>query len=125
MSGVPGIRGVAGVLIWTSAERYPAMLAFYRDVLRLPLRHEKADFVNFAWGDFRLSVAVHEQVHGPSADPLRVMVNFAVDDIHAAAAHLRAAGVSFLREPEREEWDGFVATFQDPDGNVCQLFQLP
>jgi predicted enzyme related to lactoylglutathione lyase len=53
------------------------------------------------------------------------MVNFAVDDIHAAHARLAAAGVTFTREPGQEPWGGWVATFSDPDGNTLQLLQLP
>ena len=32
-------------------------------------------------------------------------------------AALRRAGVAFSREPAREDWGGWVATFADPDGN--------
>jgi len=27
--------------------------------------------------------------------------------------------------PEREHWGGWIATLQDPDGNILQLLQLP
>jgi catechol 2,3-dioxygenase-like lactoylglutathione lyase family enzyme len=118
-----GISGVAGVIIWT--EQFPAMLRFYRDVLGLAPRSLKPAFVNFAWGGFRLSIATHPAINGRSRDPLRLMVNFAVGDIHAEHARLLAAGVPFLRPPEPEEWGGLVATFADPDGNTLQLLQLP
>jgi predicted enzyme related to lactoylglutathione lyase len=119
------IRGLAGVLVWTEADRFPAMARFYRDVLGLRARTDRSDFVNFDWGGIRLSIGVHAGVRGRSGDPLRVMVNLAVDDIEATAARLRAAGVAFSRPPEREEWGGWVATFADPDGNTLQLMQLP
>jgi catechol 2,3-dioxygenase-like lactoylglutathione lyase family enzyme len=115
------ISGVNGVLIWTA--NFEPMLRFYRDVLGLPPRSVKDGFVNFAWGDFRLSVAVHSQVEGASRDPLRIMVNFAVDDIHAVHRRLADAGVEFSRPPEQESWGGWVATFHDPDGNTLQLLQ--
>jgi catechol 2,3-dioxygenase-like lactoylglutathione lyase family enzyme len=117
------IAGVAGVIIWTG--NFPAMLRFYRDVLGLTPHSVKPAFVNFAWGSFRLSVAAHSEVHGTARDPLRIMVNFAVADIDAAAARLRQAGVEFIRPPEPEEWGGRVATFRDPDGNTLQLLELP
>jgi len=119
------IDGLAGVLIWTEAVRFPAMARFYRETLGLTARTVKADFVNFAWGGVRLSVGVHGGVHGTSGDALRIMVNLAVADIHAAHARLAAAGVVFTRPPEREEWGGWVATLHDPDGNTLQLMQLP
>ena len=119
------IRGLAGILIWTDAGRFPALARFYRDTLGLVPRTAKADFVSFDWAGVRLSVSVHDGVHGPSRDPLRVMVNLAVDDIEAVHRRLVAAGVPFSRPPEREDWGGLVATFADPDGNTLQLMQLP
>ena len=113
---------LAGVLIWTSAVTFPAMAGFYRDVLRLPVRSERDGFINFEWGGLRLTIATHDHIQGRSLEPLRMMVNFAVDDINPTHARLLARGVSFIREPEREPW-GFVATFSDPDGNVLQLLQ--
>jgi predicted enzyme related to lactoylglutathione lyase len=119
------ITGLAGVLIWTGADRFAAMTTFYRERLGLPTRTVKPDFVNFDWGGVRLSVGVHAGVTGPARDPLRVMVNLAVDDIHAVHARLARAGVAFSRRPEAETWGGWVATFADPDGNTLQLMQLP
>ena len=118
-----GITGVAGVIVWT--DRFDAMLRFYRDTLGLEPRGVKASFANFAWGGFRLSVAAHDGVRGPARDPLRVMLNLAVADIHAVHGRLAARGVAFSRPPERERWGGWVATFADPDGNTLQLLQLP
>jgi predicted enzyme related to lactoylglutathione lyase len=119
------IHGLAGVLIWTEAGRFPALVRFYREALGLVPRTVKADFVSFDWAGVRLSVSVHDGVQGPSRDPLRVMVNLAVDDIEAVHRRLVAAGVSFSRPPESEAWGGRVATFVDPDGNTLQLMQLP
>ena len=62
------IDGLAGVLIWTEAHRFPAMARFYRDTLGLATRTAKGDFVNFDWSGVRLSVGVHERVHGVSRD---------------------------------------------------------
>ena len=119
------IDGLAGVLVWTEAARFPAMLAFYRDTLGLEPRSVRDDFVNFAWGDLRLTVTVHSRVSGAARDPLRLMLNLAVDDIDATYARLREQGVVFSRPPEQEAWGGRVATFADPDGNTLQLMQLP
>ena len=119
------IVGLAGVLVWTEAERFAAMARFYRDTLGLTPRSAKDDFINFDWQGARLSVGVHNRVHGPSRDPLRVMIHLTVADIRAVHARLARAGVVFTRAPEREEWGGWVATFADPDGNTLQLMQLP
>ena len=119
------IDGLAGVLIWTSADRFGAMARFYRDTLGLAPRSDKSDFINFDWNGVRLSVSIHDRVGGTNGDPLRIMVNLTVTDIRAVHDRLVRAGVVFTRAPEREDWGGWVATFADPDGNVLQLMQLP
>ena len=53
------------------------------------------------------------------------MLNLTVADIRAVHERLTRAGVAFSREPAREDWGGWVATFADPDGNILQLMQLP
>lgn len=119
------ISGLSGVLIWTDAVHYGAMRDFYVDTLGLTPRSDREGFVNFEWDGQRLTVSVHEGVHGTARDPLRLMVNLAVDDIHAAYTRLQSAGVAFSRPPEQESWGGWIATFADPNGNTLQLFELP
>lgn len=117
------ITGVAGILIYTG--NFAAMSAFYRETLRLPVRSVKPGFVNFEWGEFRITVTEHSQVSGAAQDTLRIMVNFTVDDIETVTARLESEGVRFTRRPYQESWGGWIATFEDPDGNTLQLFQLP
>ena len=119
------ILGLSGVLVWTAAARYPTMRAFYIDTLELIPRSDRERFVNFDWGAQRLTVSVHQGVTRATTDPLRLMINLNVDDIHAVAARLAANGVEFTRAPEQEPWGGWVATFHDPDGNTLQLLQTP
>lgn len=101
------------------------MLRFYQDTLGLTPHHQRPRFVNFQWDDFRLTITVHDDIAGSSRDPLRLMINLAVRDIHAVYERLLDAGVRFSRTPAQEEWRGWVATFQDPDGNTLQLLQQP
>jgi predicted enzyme related to lactoylglutathione lyase len=123
------IEGLAGLVIWTTAERYAAMRAFYVDTLGLAPRSDRDGFVSFVLSapdgpdDVRLNVSVHREIEGAARDPLRIMLLLRVDDIHATAARLQSAGVVFMRPPEQEPWGGWIATFPDPDGNVVQLLQ--
>ena len=121
----PDLGPVIGVLLYTEPARFEAMRSFYVDTLGLRPRADRERHVDFQWGEMRLTVVTHDEVRGANGDPLRVMVNLAVDDIAAVHAWLRDAGVAFIRPPEREPWGGWVATFSDPDGNTLQLLQLP
>ena len=123
MGGCSMITGVAGVIIWT--EDVQRLATFYTDILGLTPFSVRDDSVSFAWGDMRLRIAEHSAVRGCSADPLRVMLNLAVNDIHEAYDVIRGRGVDFFRQPEQEEWGGWVSTLSDPDGNTLQLMQLP
>jgi len=115
------IVGLAGILIWTSEDRFSAMRRFYVETLGLRPRSDRPNFVNFQIGSARLTIGVHQQVDGTSRDPLRVMVNLAVADIDAAHRWLVTAGVPCLRTPSAEPWGGKVSTYTDPDGNTIQL----
>ena len=111
------------MIIWTEPERHAAMAAFYRDTVGLTPRSDRDGFINFAWGGIRLTIARHSEVAGENRDPLRYMVNLAVADIHGVHGRLTGAGVHFSRPPEQEPWGGWIATFNDPDGNTIQLMQ--
>lgn len=115
------ISGLAGVLIWTSAQRFEGLRAFYVEVLGLRPRSDRPGFVNFELGPSRLTLGIHNQVDQVSRDPLRIMINLAVDDIEPLHNRLVAAGVPCLREPSPEPWGGLVATYSDPDHNTVQL----
>jgi predicted enzyme related to lactoylglutathione lyase len=117
------ITGVAGVIIWT--DNLQPLVAFYRDTLGLRPHSLHPHFVAFRWGAMRLSLGRHRHVAGPARDPYRIMINLAVQDIHAMYEALVARGVSFLKPPTQEDWGGWIATFVDPDGNILQLLQQP
>lgn len=117
----PLIVGLAGVLVWTTEERFSAMRRFYVETLGLVPRSDRMNFVNFQIGPARLTVGVHQAVDGASRDPLRIMVNLAVADLDKAHQMLVSAGVPCLRTPSEEPWGGTVATYSDPDGNTVQL----
>lgn len=115
----------AGILIFTSQDRFEPMARFYREVLDLPVRSDREGFINFVFGEQRLTVAVHSAVAGPSREPDRIMINFSTNDVASAVAHLVEFGVEIVRNAERERWGGWVATFRDPDGNLLQLLEFP
>ncbi len=121
------VGALTSVLLVTTAERFPALRAFYAHTLGLEPGREQERRVAFSWGAppllVRLIISVHDRVGSGSLDPFRTMINFQVDDLHAVAERLRTTGVHFTREPSQESWGGWVATFSDPDGNIVQLLQ--
>lgn len=117
------ITGVVGITLWT--DNLEQMFQFYHHVLKLPLHSRHEDFIALQSGQVRLNLGLHDRVHGPSRDPYRTMVHLGVDDIHGEYQRLLQEGVEFIRPPEQEHWGGWIATFQDPDGNILQMLQLP
>jgi predicted enzyme related to lactoylglutathione lyase len=105
----------------------PQRLAtFYKDVVGLEPRFEvtpgafntgRSDFVD-------LIVEPHSDVRGTAREPQRVMLNFVVDDALAEQRRLKAHDVPFVRDATEEPGVGLFATFEDPDGNYCQLIEL-
>jgi predicted enzyme related to lactoylglutathione lyase len=120
LSNETAIGGIAGIVI--STDNWAAMTAFYRDFLGFTPHSVRSDGAQFKWGDVRLTIGSHSEVHGRTGEPFRIMINLLVSDIHTAAEGLSRRGVNFMREPSRERW-GWLATFQDPDGNTLQLLQ--
>ena len=53
-----------------------------------------------------------------------MLLNFIVSDLASEEARLKAAGVAFTMDATKEPGFGTIATFTDPDGNLCQLMQL-
>ncbi|MEM8689782.1 MAG: VOC family protein [Pseudomonadota bacterium] len=105
----------------------PAALAFYRDVLELPvIWHQEDSAFGLQTG---ISLIV-ETVPDDAPEEDRALVgrfvgcSFEVEDIHASYERLRAAGVSFHDAPVRQTWGGTLAHFDDPSGNVLTLVSV-
>jgi predicted enzyme related to lactoylglutathione lyase len=100
-------------------------VAFYRDVLGIPLLFQVPGqpMAFFASGDVRLYLGV------PESDEYagRCLLYFRVDDIDAEYARLVAAGVPFTGDPHIVHRDGgtqlWMAGFRDPDGNNLVLME--
>ena len=50
-----------------------------------------------------------------------VGVSLRVEDIDESYQHLTKRGVAFKSSPQRQDWGGSLAHFEDPDGNVLTL----
>lgn len=104
-----------------------ASVAFYRDVLGLPLIARFGPLAFFDLGGVRLAISGTDgEVSGNS------VLYFAVDDLHGARATLKSRGVEFIDDPHRifDDADGvfgeaghgeWMTFFRDPEGNLLAL----
>ena len=98
---------------------------FYRDKLELPERFRDDDA---GWAEydldgpcFGLQRVGDNDMEGESLVGRFVGVSLQVEDIDATYRDLKARGVKFSSAPEKQEWGGSLAFFEDPDGNVLTL----
>lgn len=100
-------------------------VAFYRDVLGIPLlfRVPGQPMAFFQSGDVRLYLGVPESPEFTS----HTVHYFRVDNIEAEYARLAAAGVPMLDKPHVVHRDGatelWMTLFRDPDGHHLALMQ--
>ncbi len=107
-----------------TSEQPEVLTNWYGSVLELP----RSDFGEWAFKVGESAYVVidgHSETVGRAKEPQRVLINFVVDDVAAEHQRLVAAGVEFVREPQREPWGATIATFLDPDGNYLQLLEIP
>lgn len=117
--------GVEGVLI--GSEDATKLAHFYRDKVGLNLKDEfeMGDGINgffFEIGGFPLTIIDHSEVKGKAKEPQRVMFNLEVKgEIEEAVKKLDEAGVKKVADTYHVEDYGYIATFEDLDGNYFQL----
>ena len=57
------------------------MRSFYSDILELPIRSDRKEFINFDLNSFRLTITVHSEIKNFAKDPLRIMINLGTPQI--------------------------------------------
>ena len=117
------ITGVGGVFVTSPDPK--ALAAWYRDVLGVPIER---------WGGamLRYDSPGHPPAVVWNALPAKTgylapskrefMINFAVDDLDALEARLKAKGVAFLKRDDSDP-SGRFAWLLDPDGTKIELWQ--
>jgi catechol 2,3-dioxygenase-like lactoylglutathione lyase family enzyme len=116
------ITGVGGVFLKSKDPK--ALTAWYRDVLGIPLE---------PWGGATLKYDAPGHPPAVVWNVLRdtssymapstreFMLNFAVDDLDAFSARLKAKGVTILKR--QDDSSGKFAWIMDPDGTKIELWQ--
>ena len=105
-------------------------LAFYRDLLALPLLFvdDKFQFAAFRAGHVRFAVvggAESKKMREARGGDFHTGIGFCVADVDAAHRELEGKGVRFTMPPSKQPWGGYMAMFADPDGNIFYLDTPP
>lgn len=105
-----------GVILAT--EKFDECVHFYRDILGLPVWYKKPTLVCLRFGDGYLMIETrgHAIEGQKSTKQNPTILRFNVNDVDAD--EIRKQGITVTREDF--SW-GKVATFTDPDGNVCEF----
>lgn len=113
--------------------KFPAMLRFWRDVMKLPLKFSD-DGMGYAYfetakGGLELfsrdafSAAIGEKTPAPAGR--QSVLLFKVDDVDTAYADLVKRGAKAVSGPiERKEWNARAAHVADPDGNIVEIYAM-
>jgi predicted enzyme related to lactoylglutathione lyase len=109
-----------GILI--GSENAPRLAEYYTKLFGAP-GWDDGGYVGWVIGAAGVTVGPHDQVHGPNAEPGRIIWNIESDDVRGDFARFQAAGGIVVREPYNfeEAPDTWIATLADPDGNYFQL----
>ena len=113
-----------------SSENPRVLAEFYQKIVGLgkPEEAEMGDEgEEVFWWDLdgcQLIILHHSEVSGKNSQPGRMMVNFEVSNIEEEVKKVADAGAKKIQDIYHIEGYGYVATFEDPDGNYFQLVQV-
>lgn len=112
-----------GVILCT--EKYDECVAFYSDVLSLPIlevlddKHSKLTVFGFGANTYLMVETGGKSIpFGKNLNQNPVWLRFNVKSVDDAVQELLGKGIN--AKIRREIW-GTVADFMDPDGNICSL----
>jgi len=87
-------------------------VAFYRDVIGLPLKFQSPEWSEFSTGD--VTFALH-----PASDKNpagKMELGFSVSDLQAFHSEMQSKGVRFPMVPSKQDFGGMLAQFVDSEG---------
>ena len=123
------IKGLESVNLFSGNAK--ALAGFYKQKVGLKASVEAEigegndSLYGFEWkGKSGLYIIDHSKVKGKNSQPERFMFNLEVDNIESEVARLDKAGVKKVQDTYHMEGYGWIATYEDPDGNYFQLVQV-
>ncbi len=107
--------------ILIGSENPQRLVEYYTRLLGEPQMSD-GGYTGWQLGSGFVTVGPHSEVHGPNAEPGRILWNIESADVQTDFDRFVAAGANVVREPYGfEEMNGHIATLADPDGNYFQL----
>ncbi len=96
-------------------------IAFYRDLLDLPLRMESPDWSEFGTEGCTLALHIAAEGNLRAVEDGKIPAGhahtgFVVDNIDHFAEKMRAGGVPVVRAVRKEAFGGRMGVWADPDG---------
>ncbi|MCL4366407.1 VOC family protein [Patescibacteria group bacterium] len=123
------IKGIESITLFS--ENAEKLADFYKEKVGLNLTMEAevgedgGGLYGFEFdGGPGLYMMNHSKVKGKNKEPERIIFNLEVDDIEAEVKKLDEAGVTKIQDTYHMQEYGYIATFEDIDGNFFQLVQI-
>lgn len=120
------IKNIESILLSSANPR--KLAEFYRDVVGLKLTMEmeigekgEEGFSFEMKGGTNLYIMHHSKVKGKNKDKPRIMFNFEVDNLEKEVKRMDKAKVKKVQDIYHVQDYGYIATFEDVDGNYFQL----
>jgi|SRR3972149_149141 len=123
------IKRIDAVLLYTEDAKKLADFYIEEVGLKMTMEGEMGEndekLYGFEFGkDAGFYIMAHSKVKGKNKNPERYMINFEVDDIDKEVGKLKKASVKLIQDKYHFEGYGYIATFEDIDGNYFQLVQV-
>jgi len=122
------IRGLESVLL--SSENPKKLAEFYQDKVGVKIKEEYEMGEGESLFEMEIpegsgfTIISHSEVKGKAKEPQRFILNFEVADIDKAISEIESKDVKTIAEKYHVEGYGYIATFEDIDGNYFQLVQV-
>ena len=117
-------------LVWAGihVEDLTASIAFYRDVLGLPLLGQGEEWAHFDAGEgtlLEVFTGGKSTSEPKRPDQQSIVVGLRVEDLHRAVTELKQKGVRFIPEAGGEFEGTRWAHFFDIEGNRLEVKEIP
>jgi predicted enzyme related to lactoylglutathione lyase len=111
---------LSGILI--GSEDPARLVGYYTQLFGAPT-FDFAPYSIWMFGEASVAIGPHSEVAGRNVSPGRLIWNLESADVPGEAARLTEAGAIVVAAPYEmgDQPGAWIATFEDPDGNLFQL----